>query len=290
MTESVVNIAENIEPKFVKCERIMKMRLLRNLTILGKITLIQSLIASQFLYLMQSFILPHHVLQRINCMFFKFIWSKGKYKEQDLKNVPEKVKRDCLVQDYANGGLKMIDMFDLQTAFALKWIKQLFLEGNGTWRCLPTFYFGQFAVGLSVFNCSSNINVTANTPIFYRDILSLWDKHKTDTDKSIIWNNNLIKISGQTVCFKNWIDKGINNIGDITKDNRLMTYEELATKIGKNPRALIQYLGIKSVISNNLIQQFGNVERVNKNVYFNGKSITKCTAADFREFIVKKGK
>ena len=286
-TANVINLEENIEPKIVKIEKIMKMWLLRNLTIFGRITLVKSLIASQFLYLMQSFILPTHVLTRINTMFFKFIWSKGKYKEADLKNVPEKVKRDIVVQDYNNGGLKMIDMIDIQTAFAFKWIKLLYINGNGTWRCLPNYYLGQFSTETTIFNCNTG-NVTSTAiPEFYQKVLHLWNKNKTDVDKSILWNNDLIKISGKVLCFQNWIKKGINFIRDVTFDRRLMTYDEICEKIDRNPRTLIQYLGLRSALSYNIIQEYGQ-KQGDTNVYFNKKHITKCTASDFRHFIVKK--
>ena len=109
------NVSENWTSKLSKMEGIMKSWMMRNLTILGKITLVKSFLASQFIYIMQGLILPQDVLTRINTLLFKYIWnSKHIYKESDLKKkVVEKVKRSTLIQDYSKGGLNIIDVRDL---------------------------------------------------------------------------------------------------------------------------------------------------------------------------------
>ena len=287
-TEPVILLDENVNDRFLKCEKIMKMWSMRSLTVFGKVTLIKSLLSSQFLYIMQSFILPEEILNRMNTMFFKFIWAKGRYKEDELKKVPEKVKRNILIQEYKDGGIKMIDMKDMQTSFALKWIKLILEPGNGHWRCLPTYYYNHFACNLTVFNCNSNLCNLQGIPKFYQSVLKSWQQIKTTPDETIIWNNDLLKISGKTICFKNWIFKDVNYFKDIVdNDNCLLSYDILSRKIGRNPTTFIQYLGLKSVIVQHFLQEKCNVEKL-KDVYFNGKIITKCNTKDFRHFIVRK--
>ena len=53
--------------------------------------------ASQFTYIGSIIDLPQDFVNRINTMFFKFIWGGS-----------EKVKRTTLITDYECGGLKMI--------------------------------------------------------------------------------------------------------------------------------------------------------------------------------------
>lgn len=66
-------IEENWELKFMKCENIIRSWMTRDLTMMGRISLVKALLAPQFLYLMQAYILPEKVINRINQLFFKYI-------------------------------------------------------------------------------------------------------------------------------------------------------------------------------------------------------------------------
>ena len=74
------------------------------------ITIAKTFLLPQFLYLMQTRVLGDETLKKINNIIFKYIWSK---REQDSQNtdvkVIEKVKRECIIQNYADHGLNMID-------------------------------------------------------------------------------------------------------------------------------------------------------------------------------------
>ena len=62
----------------------------RRLTLLGKITVLKSLAASN-----------HHAIKEINDMFYHFLWNgKG-----------DKIKRKVMINEPEYGGLKMIDLY-----------------------------------------------------------------------------------------------------------------------------------------------------------------------------------
>ena len=175
----------------------------RYLSIIGKITVVKCLLMPQFLYLMQSTILPTHILDRINTVLFKYIWSKNTTDikhENDFKRIPEKIKRSTMIQGYEHGGLKMIDMKSMQHTLAIKWISKISKESNGSFQLIPKYYYNQISPKLSIFQ--SNIEyerlrgVPIQFPYFYKQLLKLWFDIKPWeevklNDTQVIWNNNL---------------------------------------------------------------------------------------------------
>ena len=72
----------------------------RRLSLLGKIVVLKSLIASQLVYILSPLPTKHAALDEINNMFYGFLWSgRG-----------DKIKRDVMISDYKNGDLRMIDI------------------------------------------------------------------------------------------------------------------------------------------------------------------------------------
>ena len=70
----------------------------RRLTLLGKITVLKSLAASQLVYLLSPLRSNHHAINEINDMFYHFLRNgKG-----------DKIKRKVMINEPEYGGLKMI--------------------------------------------------------------------------------------------------------------------------------------------------------------------------------------
>ena len=81
---------------------------------MGKNTVLKSLIASQLVYILSTLPTNHRFINDVNNLFFKFLWSdRG-----------DKVKRDVIISDYSNGGLKMIDLKSFNKALKSTWIKK----------------------------------------------------------------------------------------------------------------------------------------------------------------------
>ena len=47
----------------------------RRLTLLGKITVLKSLVTSQLVYIFSSLQTNHEAIKEINTMFYKFLWN-----------------------------------------------------------------------------------------------------------------------------------------------------------------------------------------------------------------------
>lgn len=65
----------------------------RNLTVLGRVTIVKSLILSKFTFLILSLPNPPpHFIKNLNTMLYKFIWKGG-----------DRVARNQMIQDYSHG-------------------------------------------------------------------------------------------------------------------------------------------------------------------------------------------
>ena len=99
-TNPETTIEANYSEKLTKVRNSLSCWELRRLSLLGKITVLKSLIASQLVYILSPLPTNHNAIKEINNIFFNFLWDgKG-----------DKVKRDIIISDYENGGLRMIDI------------------------------------------------------------------------------------------------------------------------------------------------------------------------------------
>ena len=71
----------------------------RGLSIYGKVTITKSFLIPKFVYVCSLLPTPKEIVIKLNQLLFKFLW-KG----------TDKVTRVSVINDYENGGLKMIDL------------------------------------------------------------------------------------------------------------------------------------------------------------------------------------
>ena len=84
------------EEKIEKMKKIMSSWSARNLTLLGKIAILKSLVVSQIDYLLSSLPSPPGVIKKINCLLYDFLWeSKG-----------DKIKITEMINEYNKGRAK----------------------------------------------------------------------------------------------------------------------------------------------------------------------------------------
>ena len=97
----------------------------RSLTPFGKITVLKTLVLSKFNHLFASIISPQNFLNELNKMVFRYLWD-GK---------PEKINRKRVCQDYLHGGMRMVDIFNLEKSLKLSWLKQLNIDNKNLGFC-----------------------------------------------------------------------------------------------------------------------------------------------------------
>ena len=114
LTNPETTIEATYSEKLIKVRNSLSCWELRRLSLLGKITGLKSLIASQLVYILSPLPTNHNAIREMNNIFFNFLWDgKG-----------DKIKRDIMISDYENGRLKMIDIKLLNKALKAGWIKK----------------------------------------------------------------------------------------------------------------------------------------------------------------------
>ena len=90
----------NYDEKLVKVRNILSSWNYRRLTLMDKIPVLKSLVVSQLAYVLSPLPLNVKAMKEVNKLFFAFLWNeKG-----------DKIKRNTIINDYPNGGPKMIDI------------------------------------------------------------------------------------------------------------------------------------------------------------------------------------
>ena len=93
-------ISLNYTEKLMKIKSILGCWKFRRLSLVGKIVVLKNLVASQLVYVFSPLQTNHEVIKEINKLFFNFLWNdRG-----------DKIKRAVMINDYPNGGLKMLDV------------------------------------------------------------------------------------------------------------------------------------------------------------------------------------
>ena len=221
---------------------------LRRLSLLRKITVLKSLIVSQLVYILSPLPTNQRVLEEINTLFFNFLWNgKG-----------DKIKRNTMISEYSEGGLRIIDLISFNKALKSTWVKKyLDPENHGKWK----FFFDwqlQHYGGPVVFRGNLNRHDLSKfintTDAFTTEILQLWSEISCEANVNsidhflslLLWHNSLIRKDNRPVYYKSWSCKGIQNVTDLLKDpNNFLSSHELQERYNVKTNFLVLH-GLKS--------------------------------------------
>lgn len=286
--------AKNIHEKIKKVETVLNMWKSRTLSIKGKITLLKSQAMPILLYPLSVLFVEDDTLKHIDKLFFDFIWPKGKHH----------IKKNVLIQDIQNGGLKMPDIKAMTKSIKLTWIKRIISKDNTFSQLFSAVTNIEFP---SEYLCSKldAKHLQANIPAFYKDILIDWfhlysTKPVTCTDvhRETIWHNKYILIEQKPIMYKNWKKAGILYIHDIINaQGKFISAMQLATQHNLNPNSLflMQYNSLKSAIPKTWIKILkdnspyevpDNIPKIKINKLY--KDITKLKCKDFYNVLIAK--
>ena len=87
----------------------------RNLILFGKVLIIKSLGLSQLVCSASNLNVPIDLINDTRKKLFSFLW----------KNKKDKIKRECLYQDYGKGGISMPNLNLMLKALRLAWLPRL---------------------------------------------------------------------------------------------------------------------------------------------------------------------
>ena len=310
-----IDIKENFDPKINKLERICSLWEKRNLTLIGKVTILKTFGISQFIYLMQSIGINEENLVKINKILFRFIWQT---KTNNGKKVIEKVKRETVCSLLEEGGLNMIDIKKMQDSFILKWGDKLLADNEDTqddiysWKTIPILAL-QPVGGISAFNSlvhsSKFKGLDLIKSLFWKRVLKTWLNYNCTDDKRFsvyhpIFNNSFVKFKNNTIFIESCLKKSMILIKDFLENDEIIKFDSFCEKFGLNAETQLAYniifnalkkieIKIKENIASQQLQSdtgeflFRNLEvgRISRKIYYNiinEKNVTSIIR-EFRE-------
>ena len=99
-TDPTETMNANYGEKLLKIQNTLSCWEKRRLSLLGKIAALKSLVALQLVYILSPLLTNQQVIKAINKLIYNFLWNgKG-----------DRIKRDVIINNYENGGHKMIDI------------------------------------------------------------------------------------------------------------------------------------------------------------------------------------
>ena len=212
----------------------------RGLSIYGKVTIIKSFLIPKFVYACSVLPTPIELIKELNKLLFKFLW-KG----------TDKVKRVSVINEYEEGGLRMIDLECMVKSLRLAWLRRIFSGINGPWKSFLQHLLSPLG-GFFFLACNYNISDYTIPSQFYNELLSWWSEFRQTfaTEKNwmnIIWNNCEIRIDNKPVHYKNYYEAGIVYTQDLLFNlNVSDAYNHLSNKINKTN--ILQLAGLRRSI------------------------------------------
>ena len=283
---------ENYNEKIKKVQTVLNIWSQRNLSLKGKIAVLRSVVLPQLLYIASVLYTPDWVITKVDNMMLDFLWSNKKHH----------VKKDVLIKEIENGGLKMPHFYSMIKGLKCTWIKRFLNEDLNRMEILKKFVVYRNINIKSIICTKLDVNNIKFYSNFYKQVFTYWFSLYSKEPRTIretletkIWHNKFITVDDKPICYKNWQQNGISHIYDIVDNNcNFLTKGQLENRFDCN----LNYMKYNSVISaipkswkkkikNNLREQ-GNLIPNAMTVTLNDqcKSIETVTCNDFYwEFI-----
>ena len=237
----------NYKDKLQKIKKDINIWSKRNLTPLGKITVVKSILLPKLTHLFTSLPRPKSdIVDLLQNMLYKFIWS----------NKRDRISRKTMIQDYKAGGCRMTDIDSFIKSLKLTWIRRI-NNSECDWLYLFSLMtkcdvrkipqFGSDFLKQCKSNCTNEFwKEMINALIDFRSKLPI--QSMEDILKSPLWFNSDITIDHKPVYFHEMYQKGFYYVRDLFTDNGdFISFNVL--NIDHNIKLpFTRFLGLKSAI------------------------------------------
>ena len=178
------------------------MKKTHKLSLIGKITVIKTFALPKLIYPLTVLDNPSEdLINTIKSTCLIFLWD----------NKPDKVNRKTIIQNYENGGLKMIDIDMFINSIKSGWVKRIIDKNDkGDWKKIYLKQLVKFG-GEVMFESNLNIKDLNKSFIiqsqFLLNILQSWstlnfNENIDNIKDEKLWNNSNIKNNNKTIFYK----------------------------------------------------------------------------------------
>ena len=200
----------------------------RNLSLIGKIQVVNTLVASLFVYKMMVLPrIPSDVVKKIDALVRDFIWNSRK----------SKIAYNILQNPKDQGGLNLVNLDKRDTALKATWPQVLYFEEDyekvvyGTMRCNT--------IGRDIWRVTllrEDVRQLNLGPEFWRDVLESWCEYNFHTDfrieNQLIWYNSHIRIQNKPFFWKDVYQKGLRLVSQLFENQQFKSEEQVFNQYG----------------------------------------------------------
>ena len=232
----------NFSSKIQELRKLINSWSRRILSTNGRITVVKTILLPKLTHLLIALPNPSDIIvKELERMFFRYIWN----------NKMDRISRKNLVQDYKDGGLRMICLKSFIKSLKITWIRRIVVDENdAAWRRLLNDITP--STNISFLNYGPEYLIHLSKLIsnnFWKDVFRSYYHLRCllDKDQVIfepIWYNKMIKVGGNVQYLKEWVVKGILFVYDLLdQDGKLLSYEAFCDKYNFAP-PFTKYYGI----------------------------------------------
>ena len=211
----------NYNPAIEKIQAVLDMWKNRNLSIIGRISIVNTLVASILVHKMIVLpYMPQKYIDKIENQIMRFIW-------QDKK---AKISKRILQANKSEGGLNLVNIRRRETSLKITWIQ--ILEQDEKMAEIAYFFLSPTLKG-DIWKCNLNSKdikqlFNRENP-FWRDILIAWSEYHYNTEQlheQTIWYNSNLRLKGRPFLWTKYYEKGLLWISQIVYNNKLIDRHE----------------------------------------------------------------
>ena len=226
--DPTVTVHENQAIKLEEFKKILQQWQHRNLTLHGRIMVLKSLALSKLNFLLSSMETTKDLVEECQKHINSFIW-KGK---------PPKLKNAVSMKDYADGGIKIPQIFSYVKASKATLAKCMLHENDNWMQYIKTFLPNISMKHL--LKCYPNSkDLTLELPMFYRQILHAWfylhrePSSAIDVRREIIVLNKRILIDNKYIMNHQMIENEVLLINQLLdNEGNFLNYENFCATYG----------------------------------------------------------
>ena len=200
----------------------------RGLSLLGKVQVINSLVASLFVYKMMVLpTVPNHIIKNIECKLREFLWN-GKKAKISLK---------ILQNPKHLGGLGLVNLLNKDKALKATWPQILNTEQHYADLVYSTMRMNTIRDNIWRCNISpKDVESFKMKNTFWKEVLQAWGDYNTSyptrIENQMLWYNSNIKVKGKPIMWKDTYDRGLLYIHQLYEGMELKTDQQVWEEFG----------------------------------------------------------
>ena len=221
-------VEKNYSDIISKAEQTLKAWYNRGLSLIGKVQVINTLVASLFVYHMMVLPkIPQQVVRKMNNIFREFLWNGRK----------AKVSLEILQNPKNQGGLNLVNLTKKDVALKTTWPKILNQEEDyakmvyGIMRCSKLEH--------DIWRCNLKQEDVQKLKIhshFWEDVLESWGQYNYYNNKrienQIIWYNSQVCIEGKPFFWADTHQRGLKYIYQLFKQKQFKSHQQVYQEYG----------------------------------------------------------